>query len=108
MESSFRFVPLAPTGAKMLRAMKASSSEYAPDADEMAARGLTFDAARMGEGSNGEEIFSAALQHQPCRGGHGSCRIQPPAPSSLRQALRYKRSLSARNRCETCRWVEVM
>jgi len=50
MESSFRFVPLAPTDAKMLRAMKASSSEYAPDADETAGAGFDIRRSQNGGG----------------------------------------------------------
>jgi hypothetical protein len=70
MESSFRFVPLAPTDAEMLRAMKASSSEYAPDADEMgAASGFGIRRSQNEEGSEGEEIFSRAVLEAPaCRG----------------------------------------
>jgi hypothetical protein len=57
----------------MLRAMKASSSEYVPDADETsAASGFGIRRSQNGQGSQGAEIFSFALTQRPC--GHPDIR----------------------------------
>src|SRR5262245_25022404 len=60
MESSFRFLPLAPTDAEMLRAMKPSSSEYAPDGGRDGRRRRVWHSTQPQSGGfkRGEEIFS--------------------------------------------------